>query len=396
MMTKYKVFWKKYNRLCSWLLTVCLLIIAYIICAAILHFTRIDNDAPVVFVLAVAVISRLTYRVYYGIFASLISTFAVNYFFTYPYNFFTLSLVGYPIDFVCFMAVSLLVSVLTYQLRGETAKAVRHEKETIELYEKNHRLEEERAAAELAVEKEKMHSNLLRAVSHDLRTPLTAIAGASSILMQEDEKVSPEKSKKLATDIHDEALWLSQMVENLLSVTRFQHDDAVQLKEREELVEEVLEESISKLHRRFPQQQIEVSVPEEILLVPMDAMLIEQVLINLMENAVRHAGVKAPIDVSVRKEQDRVLCSVRDYGHGISEEILPKLFGGEICQSDSGRGMGIGLSVCKSIILAHHGTISAQNCPDGGAVFKFSLPLEKEEQGDENHEHETYGNGCGG
>ena len=379
MPAKLKTLWKTHNTACSWLLTIILLALAYSICAIILHFTQIDNDAPVVFVLAVVLISRMTYRLYYGIAASLISTVSVNFFFTYPYNYFTLSIVGYPIDFICFMCVSLMVSMLTYQLRGETEKAILHEQKTVKLYEKNRLLENERAAAELAMEKEKMHSNLLRAVSHDLRTPLTTVAGNSALLMKDSSRISDEERRKLAADIHDEALWLMQMVENLLSVTRFQGGEAVRLNESEELVEEIVEESVTKVLRRFPQQQIEVSVPDEILLVPMDAMLIEQVLMNLMENAVRHSGVKAPIEVSVKREGEQVLFFVRDRGRGIAEKDLPTLFCGTGHQNDDSRGMGIGLSVCKSIILAHGGTLTAQNHEQGGAEFCFSLPLEGEQ-----------------
>lgn len=379
MKEKWLNIWQRYNTTCSWLLVIVSLLIAYMVCAVILHFTWIDNDAPIVFVLAVVAISRMTYHIYYGVTASLISSFAVNYFFTYPYNYFTLNIVGYPIDFVCFTCVSIVVSVLTYQLRGEKEKAVRHEKATVELYERNKKLEEKRAAAELAAEKEKMHSNLLRAVSHDLRTPLTAVAGASSMLMKKDSCLSDQEKQRLAYDIHEEALWLNQMVENLLSITRFRNDVPVQLKETEELVEEVLEESITKVRKRFPQQEINVTVPDDMLFVPMDAMLIEQVLINLIENSIRHSGVKEPIEVSVRKEAGTAVFSVRDYGRGVLEEELSNLFHGMGHQNDSSRGMGIGLSLCKSIILAHKGTLIAENKPDRGIEFRFSLPLIKED-----------------
>lgn len=366
--------WKTHNALCSWILTAALLFLAYAICATILHFTRIDNDAPVVFVLAVVVISRITYHMYYGIAASIASTFAINYFFTYPYNYFTLNIVGYPIDFVCFTMVTLLVSVLTYQLRGETEKAIRHEQETVELYERNRKLEEKRAEAEMEAAKEKMHGNLLRAVSHDLRTPLTAVAGSSSVLMN-DARLTPEERRNLAEDIHKEALWLSQMVENLLSITKFQGDEPVHLNKREELAEEVLEEGVTRFRRRFPKQQVSVTVPEEILLVPMDAMLIEQVLINLLENAVRHSGVQAPVELAAWREGDRCWFSVRDHGVGIAEKDLPNLFSGVLHDTDTTRGMGIGLSVCMSILLAHKGMLSAVNHIDGGAEFRFWLPM---------------------
>lgn len=375
MRDRCRTFWERHNAICSWLLVTVVLLLAYGICEATLQYTKIDNDAPVVFVLAVVAISRVTYHMYYGIAASLVSSFAVNYFFTYPYNYFTLNIAGYPIDFVCFTAVSLMVSLLTYQLRGETEKAVRHEQETVKLYQRNQKLEEKKAAAELAAEKEKMRGNLLRSVSHDLRTPLTAVAGASSILMQDDGKISLQERKKLAADIHEEALWLSQMVENLLSVTRIQEQDSIQLKEREELVEEVLEETVTKFHRRFPQQRVEVQVPAEILMVPMDAMLIEQVLENLLENAVRHAGVKHAIDLSVWRENEKVWFSVRDYGRGIAQEDLPVLFNGGLRHNDATRGMGIGLSACMTIIQAHGGMLMGENHPEGGALFRFWLPV---------------------
>ena len=374
MRDRCRTLWERHNAICSWLLVTVVLLLAYGICEATLQYTKIDNDAPVVFVLAVVAISRVTYHMYYGIAASLVSSFAVNYFFTYPYNYFTLNIAGYPIDFVCFTAVSLMVSLLTYQLRGETEKAVRHEQETVKLYQRNQKLEEKKAAAELAAEKEKMRGNLLRSVSHDLRTPLTAVAGASSILMQDDGKISLQERKKLAADIHEEALWLSQMVENLLSVTRIQEQDSIQLKEREELVEEVLEETVTKFHRRFPQQRVEVQVPAEILMVPMDAMLIEQVLANLLENAVRHAGVKHAIDLSVWRENEKVWFSVRDYGRGIAQEDLPVLFNGGLRHNDATRGMGIGLSACMTIIQAHGGMLMGENHPEGGALFRFWLP----------------------
>ena len=146
----WKRIWDRYNVLCSVLIMAAALGAAWVLCSAILPHTRIDNDAPVVFTLAVAVVSRVTRRMIYGIAASLIGTVTVNYFFTYPYAYFTLKIEGYTIDFVCFLAVSLLVSLLTYQLRGETARAVRQERENYALYQRNLELEEKRAAAEIA------------------------------------------------------------------------------------------------------------------------------------------------------------------------------------------------------------------------------------------------------
>ena len=375
----WKRIWDRYNVLCSVLIMAAALGAAWILCSAILPHTRIDNDAPVVFTLAVAVISRVTRRMIYGIAASLIGTVTVNYFFTYPYTYFTLKIEGYTIDFVCFLAVSILVSLLTYQLRGETARAVRQERENYALYQRNLELEEKRAAAEIAAAKEKMHGNLLRAVSHDLRTPLTTIAGASALLMDKTAGLPEKEREQLAAHIHEESLWLTQMVENMLSVTRFQGEGKVALKKQEELVEEVLEESVTKFRRRFPDQKVNIRVPDEILLVPMDAMLIEQVLINLLENAVRHSGVRTPIEVTAERAGEAVAFTVRDHGRGIAPEDLPRLFDGSLRQSDGSRGLRIGLSTCMSIVAAHRGTLEARNHPAGGAEFRFTLPLAEDE-----------------
>ena len=137
----------------------------------------------------------------------------------------------------------------------------------------------------------------------------------------------------------------------------------------------MLEESVTRFRRRFPKQQVMVTVPEEILLVPMDAMLIEQVLINLLENAVRHSGVQAPVALTAWREGDRCWFSVRDHGMGIAEKDLPNLFSGVLHDTDATRGMGIGLSVCMSILLAHKGMLIAENHGDGGAEFRFWLPM---------------------
>ena len=376
MKENLKRIWEKYNALCSWILVFAVLGAAAVVCTAILHWTETDNNAPAVFLLAVVIISRMTREMHYGLTAALLSTLIVNYFFAYPYRYFQFGPIEYPVEFICFMTVAIVVGLLTYQVRNESAKAIQKEKEKVELYEKNRKLEEKRASAELVAEKEKLHSNLLRAVSHDVRTPLTAIAGASGVLIENDAKLSDEERKKMEKNIHDEALWLIQMVENLLSITRFQNNEAVHLNEQEELIEEILEESITKFHRRFPKQEVLVAVPEEVLFVPMDAMLIEQVLINLLENAVRHSGSREPIDVRVTHEENKVWFSVRDHGKGIPEEKLSELFTGSMHEDDGSRGMGIGLSLCKSIVLAHRGMLSCENAPDHGAEFRFWLPLE--------------------
>ena len=234
----------------------------------------------------------------------------------------------------------------------------------------------------LETEKEKMRSNLLRAVSHDLRTPLTGIVGSASTLLENGDCIEQEIRKKMLSDIQQDAEWLIHMVENLLSVTRIS-GGTTSLKKQEEIVEEVVSEAVQRIRKRFPNTRINVSVPDELLIVPMDATLIEQVLINLMENSIRHSGSPLPISLKVSSKRSGAVFTISDQGKGIDPSRIPDIFDGKAnkASSDSSRGLGIGLSICKSIILAHDGKIFAENNINGGASFTFVLPT----KGDSNY-----------
>ncbi|WMI82274.1 ATP-binding protein [Anaerotignum sp. MB30-C6] len=237
-------------------------------------------------------------------------------------------------------------------------------------------IEEKAQQILLEKEKEKMRSNLLRAVSHDLRTPLTCILGATTTLQENKEKINEVTFDQLLSDIHHDAQWLIHMVENLLSITKISSEDA-KVKKQDEIVEEIVAESVSRILKRFPNSTINVSVPEELLIVPMDATLIEQVLINLLENAIRHSGTSLPVRLKVSKEQDEAIFTVTDYGKGIDPTKVSTIFEGKsgAVSADANRGLGIGLSICKTIILAHDGRIFAKNHNCGGASFTFVLPM---------------------
>lgn len=247
-------------------------------------------------------------------------------------------------------------------------------------------LERQRLAAEqqqimVENEKEKMRGNLLRAISHDLRTPLTGILGASSVLLEDDQQLPSELKKSLLTDMKEDAEWLIRMVENLLSVTRID-EGTMKVKKTPEAVEEVVGAAVGKIRKRFKGQDLVVKVPDDLLLIPMDGTLIEQVLINLIENAIKHARSKEPVMITVKKKPDFAIFEVSDDGIGITKERVPVLFQqlGEARDDvpiDSSRGMGIGLSICKTIVTAHGGTIEAVNKAQGGAVFRFSLPIKE-------------------
>lgn len=338
------------------MITVGFLAVATFACFLLRGEEQADSHVPFVFVLAILLISRCTNSYFYGMVASVAAVFEVNYIFTYPYYRLNFTLSGYPLTFLAMFSVSIVVSMLTTQIKQQ--EKIRTE-----------------------IEKEQMRANLLRAVSHDIRTPLTSIVGAVSAVAENYDKLSKEETLSLLADVREEAQWLVRVVENLLLVTRIDADSAKVSKEPE-LVEEIVAESVAKFKKRFPGAPIKIGTPEEALFVPMDAMLIEQVLCNLLENAVLHGGIVGEILLDVRKAEDYAIFCVEDDGVGIVPEILPRILSESIYREnseniDGKRNMGIGLTVCQSIIQAHGGTVKAYNRKEGGAAFEFSLPLKE-------------------
>jgi two-component system sensor histidine kinase KdpD len=240
------------------------------------------------------------------------------------------------------------------------------------------RLSDEQRLILLESEKEKMRSNLLRAISHDLRTPLTGILGASSAILENNDMLDSQTKNKLLLNIKDDSQWLIRMVENLLSVTRI-NEDTANVTKTPEAAEEIVAAAISRIRKRFTTIKINVSVPDELLMVPMDGTLIEQVIINLIENAIKHTGGNTVIDVTLSQEDNNAVFEVSDNGEGIAEQDFPYLFESYVPNgkrtADSSRGMGIGLSICMSIIKAHQGKMEASNKKGNGACFRFTLPL---------------------
>ncbi|KNZ43580.1 histidine kinase [Acetobacterium bakii] len=252
----------------------------------------------------------------------------------------------------------------------------------LEMALERHYLSNEQRRASIESEKEKLRSNLLRGISHDLRTPLTGILGASSAILENGTALDKETQDTLVANIKEDAQWLIRMVENLLSVTRI-NEGPMNVRKTPEAAEEIVAEAISRIRKRFSSRKITVKVPNELLLVPMDGTLIEQVIINLLENAVKHSPERSTIEVDVRKTKNQAVFEVSDQGSGISDQDYPYLFESYVPDgkrsTDSSRGMGIGLSICKSIVNAHNGKIEAENKKNGGAIFRFTLPLEGSE-----------------
>lgn len=329
--------------------------LASALCFALGKSNGSDAYAAMIFVLAVAMVARLTDGYIYGVTAALIAVIGVNYAFTKPYFAFSLAIEGYPLSFLCFLAVSLLISAMTTQIKRQE--------------ERNYR-------AQL----EEMRANLLRAVSHDLRTPLTSISGAANLLRQTPE-MDPENRQKILAEIASDSQWLIRMVENLLSITRIQSEPA-RVRKEPEVAEEIITEAVRKFRKRFPDLPVDISLPGMLLMVPMDSILIEQVLSNLLENAAIHAQGVTRVYIRLTVEGNHAVFEVADDGAGIPEKQLSSIFHSTASHaSDCGRNMGIGLSVCRAIILAHGGDITAGNRLPRGAFFRFRLPImENQEQ----------------
>lgn len=230
--------------------------------------------------------------------------------------------------------------------------------------------------------RERYRANLLRAISHDLRTPLAGIMGTAEMLMSMNDK--NDERYFLTNSIYKDADWLHSLVENILNLTRLQ-DGKLRLDKEYQAVEEVVGAAVVSILKRAPEYDISVNIPHQMLLVPMDARLINQVLINLLDNAVKHSLESKHICVSVDVDRDNkyAVFKVKDEGSGIIEGDLEHLFKmfyttrGKA--TDSQRGIGLGLAICESIIKAHGGTITARNRDDiRGAEIIFTLPLEED------------------
>ena len=310
---------------------------------------------PMIFVLGVFLVSWRTQGYGWGIAASLISVLAVNWAFTYPYWAFDLISPECISSAVVMLLVATMTGALTTRLK-----------------------QQEKLKAE--AEKERMRGNLLRAVSHDLRTPLTSIYGSCSVMMENYEDLSREKQLQLLSEIRSDAQWLNRMVENLLSVTRVDAD-RVRLSKNSTSLEELIDTLLVKFRKHYPKQKVTVQLPEGFVSIPMDAVLIEQVLMNLLENAVFHARGMKNLWLTVELTGRKAVFTVADDGCGIPEERLPDLFtgllGSEAPVDSTRNNMGIGLSVCNTIIKAHGGEFQAGNRRSGGAFFRFALELEE-------------------
>lgn len=316
-----------------------------------------ETNIVLVYVLAVLFIAWYTNSFVWGIIAAFVGTAVFNFCFTQPV--FTLSVYDsdYFLTFFCMIAVAVFSATLTLQTKKYAAQVYQERKQ---------------------VEQEQYRANLLRSISHDLRTPLMGIMGTSEMIMDMSEDQDPRKA--LAKDIYQDADWLHELVENVLGLTRLQ-DGRVSINQNVEALEEILGSAVSHIEKSHPEHEINIQLPDEYIEVMADARLLAQVFINLLDNAVKHTPAHGEIKVTARLiPEHQVEILVADTGEGITEKDLPHIF--ELFytsvekEADAKHGIGLGLAVSKLVVEAHHGKLTAENRTDGtGAVFRVTLPV---------------------
>lgn len=353
---------KKYCRhIQEFVFSIVILIGIYFLNHWVQDFYQTQVLVPMISVLGVFIISWKTQGYFWGIVSSLISVLLVNYAFTYPF---------YAIDLISPQSVfSAVVMLIVSVMTGTLTTRIK---------------EQEKMKAES--DKERLRANLLRAVSHDLRTPLTTIYGSCSAILENYDSLTKEQQMKLLSEMQEDSQWLIQMVENLLSITRIDSDtNKVKVTKVDTVLEELIDTVLVKFHSRYPNQRIDIELPDDFIVIPMDAMLIQQVMMNILENAMHHAKGMTKIELRVHTVGEYVVVQIRDDGCGIPADRLKNIFNGNIEgtheHADRTRNnMGIGLSVCSAIIKAHDGEIWADNMAGGGASFCFKLKMGAEDE----------------
>ena len=352
-MRKSKSYIRIFNNCAIVIIT---LAVVFGISIVLQNVLAIREHVTTVFVFAVFLISILTDGYIYGIVSTFIAVLGINFAFTFPYFAFNFAIPENTISAIVMIVVSLMTSTLTIRIkRWQTLKS--------------------------EADKEKMRANLLRAVSHDLRTPLTTIYGSSSAILENYDTLTKEQKNNLVEGIKQDSEWLIRIVENLLSITKLS-GDKIKLIKTPTMLDELFDSVFVKFQKRYPEQKVTLDIPEKIIFIPMDALLMEQVLVNILENAVQHAVGMTELVLRVSLISGKAVFEIYDNGVGIDDDRLENIFTGQFPKNNGNsdnqkRNAGIGLSVCASIITAHGSEIKAENRKVGGALFRFALDIEE-------------------
>ena len=337
------------------LITAGILCLAFFLCFFLEFLSKSETAVSAIFVFSVFLTAFLTDGYIYSMSAAFLSMFVVNFASTFAYFKFEFSV---PENFF-FVLIALTIAWLTSSLVLEN---------------KCQRL------MYMESEKERIRANLLRALSHDLRTPLTTIYGSSSALLENPSSFTEGQKLQMLQGIKEDAEWLVQMVENLLSITRIGNRN-VKIVKSPVAIDELMDSVLQKFKKKYPQQEIPLEIPEEVAILSINPLLIEQVLVNILENAMEHAQGMTKLSIRISLHSPWAIFEITDDGQGIDKGRLEEILRGPYhpdarCSDGKRSNSGIGLSVCFTIIKLHGGVLQVENTRKGGALFRFSLPME--------------------
>jgi len=312
------------------------------------------ENAAMVYIVGVLLITVFTTGYFYGAVGAVLSVLIFNYFFTEPLHTFAVMNRSDVVMMFFFLMAAFISSSVTVRFQKQMQIA-----------------EDTRAQ----MEREHLKSSLLRSISHDFRTPLTGILGDCSLLA-ETEEMDELTRKQLAGEIQEQTIWLIKMMENILNMTKIENGQ-LYIKKQPEVVDDIVYEAATHVAGLREKRNFQVELPDELVVVPLDGPMMAQVLINLLDNAMKNTEYGGMIRVSAVYKEEKVYFKVEDDGKGIEKELLPYIFDEFVTQSearaDRQRGIGLGLAICKAVVEAHGGEIYAENREEGGACIGFWL-----------------------
>ena len=319
------------------------------------HKLHLSNTNVLMLYLLVVLWIATRYTRGAAIIASVLGVAAFDIVFVPPYYTLTVHDQQYVVTFAVMLITAVVISDLTVRSRTQ-AEAARE--------------------ARQRAEAERLRNTLLSGVSHELRTPLAGITGAASALAEAGDGMSPDARREMLDTLSGEADRMERLINNLLDMTRLEYGGVV-LKLEWQPLQEVVGAALNHLARRLRDRQVITRVPDDLPLVRIDSVAIEQVLVNLIENALQHTSAQSDLEIVAAAKDSALIVEVRDRGPGIpagmEERIFEKFF--RAGQGDGRRSVGLGLAICRGLVQAHGGSITAEARDGGGAVFRFTLPL---------------------
>jgi two-component system sensor histidine kinase KdpD len=308
-------------------------------------------DVVMVYLLGIVVMALRCGRVASTL-AAVLSVVAIDYFFTEPYYSLEIADPRLVLTLIVFLVVAYVIADLTERIRL-AADAARER--------------------EIEVRNERLRSVLLSSVSHDLHTPLSVVLGAASALIEREGQLPPERRREYLVTIADEAARLSRLVRHLVDATALE-SGAVRARKEWMLLEEIVGVALTRVERALDARPVEVRIDPEASVITADATLLEQVFLNLLENAAKHTPPRTPVAISARRVEDGVEVAVSDSGHGVPRGLEERIFEKFERAERSRGGMGLGLTICRGIVAAHGGRMWCESAEGGGATFRFVLP----------------------